>query len=76
MPTDANSMALAAQARRSYVEGLINGLPSVVEAANQGARILVSQVAEPAVMARRRDLVQDLSKATPAWLRAATDLPR
>ncbi len=76
MPTDANSMALAAQARRSYVEGLINGLPSVVEAANQGARILVSQVAEPAVMARRRDLVQDLSKATPAWLRAATDLLR
>ena len=76
MPTDANSMALAAQARRSYVEGLINGLPSVVEAANQGARILVSQVAEPAVMARRRDLVQDLPNATPTWLRAATDLLR
>ena len=54
MATDANSMALAAKARRSYVEGLLNGLPSVVQAVDQGARLLLSQVAEPPIAARRR----------------------
>ena len=37
MATAANSMALAAQARRSYVEGLLNGLPSVVHAVDTGS---------------------------------------
>jgi len=76
MPTDANSMALAAQARRSYVEGLINGLPSVIQAVDQGARALLAQVAEPAVVAKRRDVARDLAGASAQWLRAAGDLLR
>ena len=52
MATAANSMALAAQARRSYVEGLLNGLPSVMQAVDHGARILLSQVADPATNIR------------------------
>ena len=68
MATAANSMALAAQARRSYVEGLLNGLPSVVQAVDQGARILLSQVADPATNMRRREVVEDLGKAQGAWL--------
>jgi len=68
MATAANSMALAAQARRSYVEGLLNGLPSVVQTVDQGARILLSQVAEPATMMRRRDTVEDLQKHQGLWL--------
>src|SRR5437764_6558756 len=71
MATAANSMALAAQARRSYVEGLLNGLPSVVQAVDQGARILLSQVADPATMMRRRDTVEDLQKGQSPWLQGA-----
>ncbi|WP_280154040.1 DUF1631 family protein [Piscinibacter sp. XHJ-5] len=71
MATTANSMALAAQARRSYVEGLLNGLPSVVQAVDQGARILLSQVSDPATNMRRRDTVDDLQKFQGLWLHAA-----
>jgi hypothetical protein len=68
MATAANSMALAAQARRSYVEGLLNGLPSVVQAVDHGARILLSQVADPATNIRRREVVEDLGKFQGTWL--------
>ena len=68
MATAANQMALAAQARRGYVEGLLNGLPSVVQAVDHGARILLSQVADPAAMMRRRDTVEDLTKHQSLWL--------
>jgi len=68
MATAANQMALAAQARRSYVEGLLNGLSGVVQAVDHGARILLSQVADPATMMRRRDTVEDLSKHHGLWL--------
>lgn len=68
MATAANSMALAAQARRSYVEGLLNGLPSVVQAVDHGARILLSQVADPATNIRRREVVEDLGKFHGVWL--------
>ena len=68
MATTANSMALAAQARRNYVEGLLNGLPSVVQAVEQGARILLGQVADPATAMRRRDTVEDLKKRQSDWL--------
>ena len=76
MATDANSMALAAKARRSYVEGLLNGLPSVVQAVDQGARLLLSQVAEPPIAARRRDAVEDLRKASTFWLNSAINMLR
>ena len=68
MPTPANPTALAQQARRSYVEGLLSGLPAVVQAVQHGARVLVSQVAEPAVAMKRRELVPDLHNAAPYWL--------
>jgi hypothetical protein len=71
MATAANTPALAAKARRSYVEGLLNGLPSVVQAVDQGARILLSQMADPATMMRRRDTVEDLAKHQSQWLQAA-----
>jgi len=76
MATAANSMALAAQARRSYVESLLNGLPSVVQAVDSGARILLSQVADPATMMRRRDVVEDLTKLHGIWLRGSVSALR
>ncbi|HZT55894.1 MAG TPA: DUF1631 family protein, partial [Burkholderiaceae bacterium] len=76
MPTPANPTALAQQARRSYVEGLLSGLPTVVQAVDKGARILISQVAEPSVAVKRRELVPDLQKAAPYWLQGMTSMLR
>jgi len=76
MPTPANSTALAQQARQSYVEGLLAGLPRVVQAIDQGARILVGQVAEPAVAMKRRELIPELQKAGPYWLQGMTSMLR
>ncbi len=76
MPTPANPTALAQQARRSYVEGLLAGLPAVVQAVDQGARVLLSKVAEPAVAVRRRDAVAELHKAAPHWLQGMTSMLR
>ena len=69
-------MALATQARRSYVEGLLEGLPGVVHAVDQGARLLLSQVADPATMMRRRDAVEDLKNASGFWLQGALSMLR
>jgi hypothetical protein len=68
MPTPANPMALAQQARRSYVEGLIARMPGLVKAVDLGVRMLASQVAEPMMSMRRREVVLDLQKAAPFWL--------
>ena len=55
MPTPANPTALAQQARRSYAERLLVGMPGVVQAIDQGAKLLAAAVAEPAVALKRRD---------------------
>ncbi len=68
MPTPANPTALAQQARRAYLEALIAGLPGLVQAVDQGSRNLLSQVAEPSVVMRRRELIPDFAKAAPLWL--------
>ena len=52
------------------------GLPAVVQAVDQGARILVSQVAEPMVAIKRRELVPDLQKARAYWLQGMTSMLR
>ena len=76
MPTPANPTALAQKARRSYVDGLLSGLPLVVQAVDQGTRILMSQVVEPVVAMRRREVVPDLQKAAPLWLRGMITMLR
>jgi hypothetical protein len=67
MSTSAHSPALAQQARRFYAEGMITGLPTVVQAIDQAARVLSTQVAEPAMAMRRREVSVDLHKAAPFW---------
>ncbi len=76
MATAADPIALAAKARRSYVEGLLNGVPGVVQSVTDGARLMLDQAAEPAVKYKRRDAVTDLQKAAPAWLAGMTRLLR
>lgn len=68
MANPANSMALTAPLRRYFVEGWLRGLPTVVRSVEAAARALTSQVTEPALMMRRRDVVEDLRRASPAWL--------
>ncbi|OYT98066.1 MAG: hypothetical protein CFE40_12300 [Burkholderiales bacterium PBB1] len=76
MASTAHSMAQATQARRAYVEGLLNGMPGVVQAVDQGARLLLSQVADPATLMRRRDAVEDLKNAAGFWLQGALSMLR
>ncbi|CAN5918539.1 hypothetical protein BH11PSE8_BH11PSE8_29510 [soil metagenome] len=72
MPTPANPMALAQQARRSYAEGLLSGLPGLVQSVENACRTLVSQPAEPMVAMRRRELFTDMQKTGPFWLSGMT----
>lgn len=76
MASTAQMMAQATQARRAYVEGLLNGLPAVVQAVDHGARLLLSQVADPATMMRRRDAVEDLKNTSGFWLQGALSMLR
>ncbi len=76
MPTPANPTALAQQARRSYVERLLAGMPAVVLAVDQGARALAASVAEPAIAMKRRELIPTLSGTFALWLQGMTTLLR
>ncbi|HEV7576726.1 MAG TPA: DUF1631 family protein [Caldimonas sp.] len=76
MPTPANPTALAQQARRSYAERLLAGMPGVVQAIDQGARMLAAAVAEPAVALKRRELLPILQRAFPIWQDGMTTLLR
>ena len=75
MATAADSIALAARARRSYVDWLLNGVAGVVQAVLDGSnRLLLSTTAEPALQRQRRDIMVDLQRAAPAWLDGMTRL--
>ena len=76
MPTPANPTALAQQARRSYAERLLAGMPAVVQAIDQGAKMLAAAVAEPAVALKRRELLPILQRAFPIWQDGMTTLLR
>ena len=76
MATLGNPTALAQQARRAYAEGLLNGMPTVVQAVDQGARVLLSQVAEGSLTMKRRDAVQDLNASRAFWLQGMTQMLR
>jgi hypothetical protein len=67
MATAAPSPALAAQARRFYVELLLRELPRVVRAVVAGGRELMTEIGVPDQAARRRDLVLDLPRLAPRW---------
>jgi Protein of unknown function (DUF1631) len=76
MATAANPTALAQKARRTYIDGLLGGIAAVVNTVDQGARLQLSQVSEPMVALRRRDLVADLQKGGPFWLQGMTSMLR
>ncbi|NUZ06432.1 DUF1631 family protein [Piscinibacter koreensis] len=76
MPTPANPTALAQQARRSYAERLLGGMPAIVQAVDQGAKLLAASVAEPALAMKRRELLPVLQVALPMWLQGMAQVLR
>ena len=58
---------LARLARRSYLEALRRRAGELVASCAEGARLLASQSAEPALYARRRDLVMDWPRYEALW---------
>ncbi len=61
---------LASLARRTFLEALRAGTPELIAACTDGARALATQAAEPALYARRRDLVLDLPSYEASWCQA------
>jgi len=70
MSTVPPSPALAAQARRVYLESLQREAAPVVQAVLNGVRAQMAQVATPDVQMKRRDLVMDLPPLAQRWQQA------
>lgn len=56
--------------RVSFIECLLRGSAGLVLACVDGAKLLATQAAEPALYQRRRDLVLDFPRAQTAWQQA------
>jgi hypothetical protein len=69
----ADSLALAAQARRRHIEALANGLGALVQAVDDRLRESISRPGEHAEVMRRRDASADLHTRAGAWLQAMGD---
>jgi Protein of unknown function (DUF1631) len=76
MPVSAQSTALAQRARRAFAEGLLSGLPSVVQAVAHGCKLLASQSSDNATSMKRRDLVIDMQRSASLWMRGMTSMLR
>lgn len=70
MATTANPQALAAQARRAYVEFLLQGAPQVGNSVVESARLLANQSTDPETSHKRRNVAIDLPKASARWQNA------
>lgn len=70
MSSSASKKALAAQARRGYLEVVSRGVGTVIQAIVEGSKQLAGQPCEPAVYSMRRDLTIDLPRYTSAWHQA------
>ena len=68
MANSANQMAITAEMRQQFLEAWIIGLPDLVQVVDSAARLLASHVAEPPIMMRRRDVVDDLRRLSNEWL--------
>jgi hypothetical protein len=67
MSTAPPSSALAAQARRVYLDLLQREVAPVVHAVIEGARAQMATTAPPEQQIKRRDLVMDLPRLAPRW---------
>lgn len=73
MTSGVASSHLAREARRRYAEYLIHGVPGVVHAVVETARLLQDKPATTDIALLRRELAKALAQSAPAWQRAIID---
>lgn len=73
MATAAHPSALAAQARRVYVEALLLGVPATVQAVLNGAHRLANEKADPPTAHKRMNVAMDLVRPSAHWQQALVD---
>ncbi|HEU4458718.1 MAG TPA: DUF1631 family protein [Methylibium sp.] len=73
MAPPAASFALAAQARRVYLESLLLALPPAVRAVLDGMHRLANEKADPQTAHRRQNTALDLIRPAPAWQQQMID---
>jgi hypothetical protein len=67
MAIPADPKALAAQARRTFLNVLLYGAPNALSAVEEGAKLLASQAAPPDLLLRRRDAWSDMQRLRAKW---------
>lgn len=67
MAIPADPKALAAQARRTFLNVVLYGAPNAVQAVEEGAKLIATQPAPPELLLRRRDAWGDLQRLRGAW---------
>lgn len=73
MAIPADPKALAAQARRTFLNVVLYGAPNALQAVETGARQLATQPAPPELLARRRDAWADLQRLRGTWQQHLVD---
>jgi hypothetical protein len=73
MATQAASFALAAQARKVYLESLLLAVPSAVRAVLDGMHRLANEKADPQTAHKRQNVALDLIRPAPQWQQAMID---
>jgi hypothetical protein len=68
MATPADPKALAAQARRTFLNVVLYGAANALQASEEGAKLLATQPAPPELLLRRRDAWSDLHRLRSTWL--------
>jgi hypothetical protein len=76
MATSASSMALAAQARKTFTECLLNGLAALGQSVRESAGPLLSQRVAPEEVLPRRQAIEDYQRLAGAWLSSLTAVIR
>lgn len=67
------SPALAAKARRVYLDALLTGVPEAMQAVLLGARRMAEEKAEPQLSHKRQQVALDLIRPLPAWQQGLID---
>lgn len=73
MATPAAPSALAAHARRVYMESLLLAVPTAVQGVLDGAHRLANEKAEPQLAHKRMNAAIDLTRPAPQWQQALID---
>ncbi|KQW68924.1 MULTISPECIES: DUF1631 family protein [unclassified Methylibium] len=73
MAIPAAPSALAAQARRVYMESLLLAVPTAVQGVLDGAHRLANEKAEPQLAHKRMNAAIDLTRPAPQWQQALID---